>query len=99
MFAIALWDRKDQRLVLARDGIGIKPLFYFADRNVVRFGSEIKALLADPRQPRHLSDEGVHRFLAMGYVGPTTTTIGNIKQVPPGSLLEFTAKTVKERRY
>ena len=99
MFAIGLWDRKESKLVLARDGIGIKPLFYSADREVVRFGSEIKALLADPDQNCRLSPEGVHRFLAMGYCGPTSTTIEGIQQVPPGTILSFTSREQTARRF
>jgi asparagine synthase (glutamine-hydrolysing) len=99
MFAIALWDRAEQKLVLARDGIGIKPLFYSTDENVVRFGSEIKALLADPDQSRRLSAEGVHRFLARGYCGPTSTTLEGIRQVPPGTVMPFTSREETSRRF
>lgn len=99
MFAIALWDRAENNLLLARDGVGIKPLFYSADRNFVRFGSEIKALLADPEQPRRLSPAGIHRFLAMGYSGPSTTTFAGIHQVPPGTVMTFTSHGQTSRRF
>lgn len=89
MFAIALWDRRAKRLILVRDGVGIKPLYYHADNDTVRFASEIKALLADPDQSSTLSADGVHRFLAMGYSGPTTSTFETIRQVPPGTFLSF----------
>jgi asparagine synthase (glutamine-hydrolysing) len=55
MFAVALWDRDERRLLLARDGIGIKPLYYAEDRAAVRFASEIKGILADPAQAERLS--------------------------------------------
>jgi len=99
MFAIALWDRVGKKLVLARDGVGIKPLFYSADQDVVRFGSEIKALLADPDQSRRLSAEGVHRFLARGYCGPTSTTLEGIRQVPPGTVMTFTSHEETSQRF
>jgi asparagine synthase (glutamine-hydrolysing) len=99
MFAIALWDRAEKKLVLARDGVGIKPLFYSADQDVVRFGSEIKALLADPDQSRRLSAEGLHRFLARGYCGPTSTTFEEIRQVPPGTVMTFTSREETSQRY
>jgi asparagine synthase (glutamine-hydrolysing) len=99
MFAIALWDRTEKKLVLARDGVGIKPLFYCADQDVVRFGSEIKALLADPDQPRRLSAEGVHHFLARGYCEPTSTTLQGIRQVPPGTVMTFTSREVTAQRF
>ncbi|MBR0900698.1 asparagine synthase (glutamine-hydrolyzing) [Bradyrhizobium tropiciagri] len=99
MFAIALWDRAEKKLVLARDGVGIKPIFYSADQDVVRFASEIKALLADPHQSQRLSSEGVHRFLARGYCGPTSTTLEGIRQVPPGTVMTFTSHRETSRRF
>jgi asparagine synthase (glutamine-hydrolysing) len=86
IFAIGLWDNENKRLVLARDSIGTKPLFFSAVGNTVRFASEIKGILADPSHPRDFDAEGLHRFLAMGYVGPDATTMRHIRQVEPGSL-------------
>src|SRR5229473_2266445 len=60
MFAIAIWDRDEKRLLLARDGVGIKPLYYAEEAGVVRFASEIKGILADPEQPQKLSPKGLH---------------------------------------
>ena len=65
MFAFALWDRRDDSLWLVRDPIGIKPLFYHDDGETLRFGSEIKAILADPavgRQPDYKALEGLLTF-------------------------------------
>jgi asparagine synthase (glutamine-hydrolysing) len=89
MFAIALWDRDERRLLLARDGIGIKPLYYSEDAGVVRFASEIKGILADPAQPERLSPEGLHAFFAMGYVGPRDTTFEGVKQIAPGTVVTY----------
>jgi asparagine synthase (glutamine-hydrolysing) len=91
MFGIALWDAKLQRLYLVRDGVGIKPLFYCDDGKAVRFASELKGLLADPEQPRRLSPQALHRYFALGYVGPTETTVEGVHQVPPGSVMRFDA--------
>jgi asparagine synthase (glutamine-hydrolysing) len=91
MFAIALWDAALERLFLVRDGVGIKPLFYSDDERTVRFASEIKGLLADPLQPRRLAAPELHRYFAMGYVGPAATTLEGIRQVPPGTVLSFDA--------
>jgi asparagine synthase (glutamine-hydrolysing) len=99
MFAIALWDGTRRALMLARDGIGIKPLFYSADQRTVRFGSEIKSLLADDEQSRVIAEAGLHRFLAMGYVGPTRTTLNGVLQVPPGHVLTFDAHDRTERLF
>lgn len=89
MFAIALWDRDERRLVLARDGIGIKPLYYAEHAGVVRFASEIKGIFVDPEQPRTISPKGLHAFFAMGYVGPHDTTFEGVHQIPPGSVVSY----------
>lgn len=87
MFAFALWDRVQKRLVLARDNAGIKPLFYAWTGRSLRFASELKALLALPDLDRRLSPEDIHRFLAQGHAGPTRTLVHGIRQVPPGTAL------------
>lgn len=99
MFAIALWDARDQTLVLARDSIGIKPLFYSWTDGLLRFASELKALLADPGQPRAIDAENLHRFVNQGYAGPTQTLLRDTQQVPPGSLMTVTASGIKVRKY
>jgi len=99
MFAFALWDPALQRLFLVHDGVGIKPLFFSDDSKTVRFASEIKGLLADPAQPRQLCPEALHRYFAMGYVGPSSTTIRGVRQVPPGSVVRFDAAGSSAARY
>jgi asparagine synthase (glutamine-hydrolysing) len=99
MFAIALWDSKNERLFLVRDGVGIKPLYYSDDGRVVRFASELKGLLADPEQPRRLSPASLHRYFAMGYVGPCDTTVEGVHQVEPGSIMRFDAHGSEARQY
>ncbi len=87
MYALALWDAAAHELVLARDGIGIKPLYYSFDGSVIRFASEVKALLALPDQERALCPDGLHRFLAQGYPGPGRSLLRSIRPLPPGSVL------------
>lgn len=99
MFAFALWDAALQRLFLVRDGVGIKPLYFSDDGKTVRFASEIKGLLADPAQPRRLSLEALHRYFAMGYVGPSGTTVDGVGQAPPGSVLRFDADGSSAEQY
>jgi asparagine synthase (glutamine-hydrolysing) len=89
MFAIALWDRDERRLLLARDGVGIKPLYYSEEAGTVRFASEIKGILADPEQSERLSPEGLHAFFAMGYVGPHDTTFEGVHQIAPGTVVSY----------
>jgi asparagine synthase (glutamine-hydrolysing) len=99
MFAIALWDRRRRRLVLARDGAGIKPLYYSARDGHVRFGSEIKALLADDDQPRRIDPGALATFLTLGYAGPASSLVDGICQVPPGTILAFEGKKATAVRY
>jgi asparagine synthase (glutamine-hydrolysing) len=87
MYAIALWDQENERLILARDPIGIKPLYYSFVGRSLRFASEIKALLTLPDQPRRLSPESLHRFFAQGYPGPARSLVDGIVPLPPGSTL------------
>jgi asparagine synthase (glutamine-hydrolysing) len=87
MYAIALWDRANERLILARDPVGIKPLYFSIVGQSLRFASEIKAILALEDQPRKLSPESLHRFFAQGYPGPERSLVDGILPVPPGSVL------------
>jgi asparagine synthase (glutamine-hydrolysing) len=87
MYAIALWDQENERLILARDPIGIKPLYFSFVGRSLRFASEIKALLALQDQPRQLSPQSLHRFFAQGYPGPSRSLIDGIEPLPPGSTL------------
>lgn len=89
MFAIALWDATQKKLILARDPAGIKPLYYSDVEGSIRFASEVKALLALKDQPRDLSPEALHAFMAQGYVSPTQSLLSSVKQVPPGSYVIF----------
>jgi asparagine synthase (glutamine-hydrolysing) len=99
MFAVALWDRDERRLVLARDGIGIKPLFYSEQAGTVRFASEIKGILADPAQSERLSPRGLHAFFAMGYVGPRETTFDGVHQIAPGTVVTYHEGKRRERQF
>jgi asparagine synthase (glutamine-hydrolysing) len=87
IYAIALWDRQNERLILARDPVGIKPLYFSFVGRSLRFASEIKALLALDDQPRQLAPESLHRFFAQGYPGPARSLIDGIVPLPPGSTL------------
>lgn len=87
MFALALWDEVNERVILARDPIGIKPLYFSWVGRSIRFGSEIKAILALHDQPRTLSREGLHSFFAQGYPGPKQSLVDGIVPLPPGCVL------------
>src|SRR5687767_11064059 len=67
MFAFGLWDAPKRRLWLARDRLGVKPLFYRRDHRRLHFGSEIKAILADPSVPREIDFEALAYYLALNW--------------------------------
>ncbi len=89
MFALAIWDDAKQRLVLARDPLGIKPLYYFAAKDRFVFASELRALLASGLTPRRLSAAGVDSYLATGSVESPLTIVKGIKQLLPGHCLQI----------
>lgn len=84
MFAFALWDRRDDSLWLVRDSVGIKPLFYHDDGRTLRFGSEIKAILADGSIERRADFRGLDHFLTFGYTPAPFTGFDGIQQLRPG---------------
>lgn len=86
-FAFALWDRRARRLFLARDHLGIKPLYYRATEDRLTFGSEIKALLEDDACPRELDRDGLLDYLSYGYVPAPGTIFRGIRKLPPGHWL------------
>ena len=92
MFALAIWDNQNQTLVLARDSLGIKPLYYYASNNQFIFASELRALLATDLIPRRLSAAGIDSYLATGSVEAPLTIIEGIKQLLPGHVLRVRAE-------
>lgn len=99
MYSIGLWDSEHRKLLLARDGVGVKPLYFHSSQELVLFGSEIKALLAHPAMRKTLDPEALHTFLAAGHCGPSHSLIAGIRQVPPGSVVAFSAFDRQERRF
>jgi asparagine synthase (glutamine-hydrolysing) len=89
MFGFAVWDGRHERLILGRDRLGKKPLFYAFDGARLVFGSEIKAVLADPDVPRRLDAEAIPAYLTFGYVPTPRTFFEGIRSLPPGHVLVF----------
>lgn len=87
MFAFAIWDEKNKKLLLARDRLGIKPLYYFLDSRRLIFASEIKALVSDRTVPREVDLDAVQRFLTFKYVPGEKTLLRNVLKLEPGRLL------------
>jgi asparagine synthase (glutamine-hydrolysing) len=87
MFAFATWDAQRRRLVLGRDRLGKKPLYYWRDGSTFVFGSEIKALLAHPAVPSRLAPDVIPTYLGFGYVPSPRTFYDGVESVPPGHVL------------
>lgn len=87
MFALALWDKKQKRLLLARDRFGKKPIYYWSDGRRLLFGSELKALLSDPAVPREINHEAISLYLSFGYIPCPFTIFKNVYKLPPASYL------------
>jgi asparagine synthase (glutamine-hydrolysing) len=87
MFAFAIWDENAKSLFLARDRVGIKPLYYALTDKTIVFASEIKAILADPAISRNLAPEIIDRFLTFLYVPGEETLLKGISKLAPGHFL------------
>ena len=87
MFAIALWDQRRRRLLLARDRFGKKPIYYYTDGRRLLFGSELKAILADPAVPREIDPQALADYLSLGYIPCPRTIFRGISKLPPASWL------------
>ncbi len=98
MFAFALWDARQQELHLVRDRFGVKPLFYWRDGRSFRFGSEIKAILADPAVPRRPDRQALHDLLSFCYIPGEQTAFEGVREVPPAHVLTVRADGSSELR-
>lgn len=99
MFAFALWDAPRGRLVLARDRLGKKPLYFYRDARRLAFASEIKALLRHPAVPRRFARAQLPLLLAYGYVPAPQTAFEGIEMLPPGTLLVVEDGAIRQETY
>lgn len=99
MFAIALWDIKQQKLLLARDRFGIKPLYYWQDSPDLYFGSELKCLLAVDRYDRQLNPQAAWDLFTYKYVPGPKTIYQGIAELPPGHMAVWKQGKLRTRRY
>ena len=100
MFAFAIWDDRKKRLFLARDRIGIKPLYYFFDRQRFVFGSEIKSILKAGNIPKTIDLQALDHFLTFEYIPAPLSIFKEIRKLPPGHTLTLTdLKNVNIRQY
>lgn len=102
MYAFAVWDREARKLLVARDRMGEKPLYYYADAKKFVFASEIKALLAHPDVPREsaLNDANLLAlYLAYGYIPAPETAFKGIRALLPGQYIEISERDVQPTSY
>jgi asparagine synthase (glutamine-hydrolysing) len=99
MFAFALWDARTRSLLLARDRLGQKPLFYWHDGHSLVFGSEPKALMQDDAVPAEPDEEAIHHYLTYGYVPAPWSAFRHVRKLPPAHYLVARGGRVEITRY
>ncbi len=99
MFAFAIWDKRRRRLLLGRDRVGKKPLFWSRRGDQVWFGSEVRCLLQDPTVERVPNAEAIASYLAFQYVPHPLSAFVGIEKLPPATTLSITASGTTAQRY
>jgi asparagine synthase (glutamine-hydrolysing) len=99
IFAFALWDGKSRRLLLARDRLGVKPLYYLFRNSRLVFGSEIKSLLLHPECRREIHLPGVAKLFTLRFVPSPDTLLADVKKLQPGHLLIADASGIQVKQY
>ena len=99
MFAFAIWNEAQRRLVLCRDRMGIKPLYLCRNGDDIYFGSELKTLFAHPEVDRRLSAEGLWHYLSLNYIPAPFTMTAGIEKLEPGTWLEWRNGTIRQDAY
>ena len=99
MFGFALWDASRRRLIVGRDRLGIKPIYFYRDARRLAFASEAKALLGLPGISAEIDPAALHSYLNLGYVAAPLSIFRGISKLPPASMLIIEGGRVEERRY
>lgn len=99
MFGLAIWDARRRRLVLARDRLGKKPLFYALDRSGVSFASELPALLENPAVSREIDFQAIDAYLAFRYVPSPLSAFKGVRKLPPAHRLIYENGVARTERY
>ena len=99
-FAIALWDQKTRQLILARDRVGIRPLFYSVlEDGTFLFGSEMKAIFCHPGIRAEIDPKGIGQVFTLWANIPPTTVFKGVKELAPGHLLTVSPKSINVHQY
>jgi asparagine synthase (glutamine-hydrolysing) len=99
MFGVAIWTESSKRLVLARDRMGIKPLYIHRAGQDLYFGSELKAILVHPEIERRINMDGLNCYLRLNWVPAPHTLIADIDKLPPGHMLEWRNGQISIEQY
>jgi asparagine synthase (glutamine-hydrolysing) len=99
MFAFALWDRRKRQLLVARDRVGKKPLFYSHRNGTLTFASELRALMQDPQIPRDVDHQAIDCYLTYQYVPAPLSAFRAVRKLPPASTLTYRDGEVAIERY
>ncbi len=99
MFAICIYDSKEDRIILIRDQVGIKPLYIYEDSNLFAFSSEIKSLLSFGLVKKEINYESVYDYLTFQNIFGTKTLFRNISLMPKGSIYIFQSKRLEKTKY
>lgn len=99
MFGLSIWDDRQQQLLIARDRIGIKPLYYYKDEEKIVFASEIKAILAYPGIKAELDYEGLSLLFKHGFTPAPHTLFQNIQKIPPAHFLLIRDSQIELKQY
>ncbi len=99
MFGFALWDRTRKKLMIARDRVGIKPLYYYCDGRWLAFASELKALIELPFVERELDPSALSEYVSLGYVPTPKTMFQRIFKLPPATMMTVQRGQIELERY
>ncbi|HEY1586385.1 MAG TPA: asparagine synthase (glutamine-hydrolyzing), partial [Polyangia bacterium] len=99
MFGFAIWDRERHELVIARDRLGIKPMYYAPTPRGLVFGSELKSLLCHPDVRRSVSPEALSHYLSFGHTPGDQSILDGVRKLPPGHVLRYRGGELSITRY
>ena len=98
-FAIAVWDKRNQNLLLITDFLGLRPIYYSTFNGIFRFSSEVKGILSDPFFSHKINVSAFADFFYFGHILGEKTLLENIQMVPPASILRYDHGQIKIKRY
>lgn len=99
MFAIALFDRKEQSLYLVRDRIGVKPLYFYTDESTLVFSSELKPIIQYPGFKKEIDSHALNMFLFHGYITSPRSIFKDVHKLEPGSWLKYKNGRIEQKAY